>query len=100
MEPWEEMRYWGNDLHFVDFPGEYDIDWVLVRSWEAWWKLWYVIREENTFLALFCNKAVIDLAVFDNETHFFVTSQEIADELEKMEVAWTITDLSLPTTDQ
>ena len=84
----ERVRY-AQDLpvHYIDFPGEYEINDYLVQCWVSDEKLSYQIKMPNQqSFGIASNEWAFDVATFDTATTLYCATQSVADEAVKQEI--------------
>ena len=92
---WEEMAYDRGNLLSIDFPGEYDIGWALIKvfAWN-WNKLNFLITYEWTTFAIIQSPEVLELdEVCDMNTRIF-PDESVAKKLDQLEMEWNRINLS------
>lgn len=92
---WEEMAYDRGNLLSIDFPGEYDIWWALIKvfAWN-WDKLNFLITYEWTTFAIIQSPEVLELdEVCDMNTRIF-PDESVAKKLDQLEMEWNRINLS------
>lgn len=83
---WPAMNYGIHDLKKVDFPGEYDINWVAIECFEADGVLSYLLRIDDKLVALLQNSAILEVANFDSVDEWICANEDIKEELESLEL--------------
>ena len=92
---WEEMAYDRGNLLSIDFPGEYDIWWALIKvfAW-TWDKLNFLVTYEWTSFAIIQSPEVLELdEVCDMNTRIF-TNDSVSKKLDQLEMEWNRINLS------
>jgi len=92
---WEEMAYDRGNLLSIDFPGEYDIWWALIKvfAW-TWDKLNFLVTYEWTSFAIIQSPEVLELdEVCDMNTRIF-TNNSVSKKLDQLEMEWNRINLS------
>ena len=93
---WEKVRY-AQDLpaHYIDFPGEYEINWYLIECRVSEELLSYQITSpDQTVFAIVPNEAAFDVWTFTDSSTIYCLTQQVADEAVKQEVWWECVVLS------
>lgn len=93
---WEEMRYGKTQTNIVEFPWEYDIEWVSVICFEADKKLSYVITWDENRIALLQNAAALEVASFERIDTWLCMDQSVKEEVERLEMDGEIQLLDEP----
>ena len=90
-QKWEIMLYGDHAGTTVEFPGEYDVQWIGITCISAADTLHYVVRIDGKQLAIIQDKAVFDVANFDAVDEWIVTKEDIKNEIENLEFDGVIT---------
>ena len=89
------MAYDRGNLLSIDFPGEYDIGWALIKvfAWN-WNKLNFLITYEWTTFAIIQSPEVLELdEICDMNTRIF-PDESVAKKLDQLEMEWNRINLS------
>lgn len=92
---WEEMAYDRWNLLSIDFPGEYDIGWALIKvyAWN-WDKLNFLVTHEWVTFGVIQSPEVLELdEVCDMNTRIF-PDESVSKKLDQLEMEWDRIDLS------
>ena len=92
---WEEMAYDRGNLLSIDFPGEYDIWWALIKvfAW-TWDNLNFLITHEWASFAIIQSPEILELdEVCDMDTWIF-TNGSVAKKLDQLEMEWNRINIS------
>ena len=92
---WEEMAYDRGNLLSIDFPGEYDIWWALIKvfAW-TWDNLNFLITHEWASFAIIQSPEILELdEVCDMSTWIF-PDESVAKKLDQLEMEWDRINLS------
>ncbi len=88
---WEDMIYELPKQKIIEYPWEYDIQGFSVEVLETWWKLHYIIHNDEEKFAIICDKSALDSDKI-NETiqTWIVTDHSLQEEIEKYELDWEV----------
>lgn len=92
---WEEMAYDRGSLLSIDFPGEYDIGWALIKVflWN-WNKLNFLITHKDIKFWIIQSPEVLELdEVCDMDTWIF-PDVSVEKKLDQLEMEWDRINLS------
>ena len=82
----ESMRYGQQNIHIIDFPGEYDIDGHIVQCFATGDNLHYIFTIEDQRFALLQDTAILTKESFEKIDTWIVRYPSIKDELERKEM--------------
>lgn len=83
---WDAMRYGKQQTTIVDYPGEYDIEWISIRCVEADGMLSYIVHLDNKQIAVLHNSAPLEKYSFDNIDVWLCLDDSIKDDVWRMEM--------------
>lgn len=86
---WEDMRYHKLDHELVDYPWEYDIDWITINVYLGRWDLLsYIISHDWTKIWIIGSDDVLNLdEVWGAETRYYV-DEKISNKMDQLEMEW------------
>lgn len=84
------MRYDETLLSFVDFPGEYDIQWHSIVCYDAWWYLHYQIVTNDGIIVIIQDSALLEKETLGDIDTWFCTSTKTKEAIERDELEWTV----------
>ena len=92
---WEEMAYDRGNLLSIDFPGEYDIWWSLIKVfvWN-WDKLNFLVTHENVTFWVIQSPEVLELDEVCDMNYRIYPDESIEKKLDQLEMEWTRINLS------
>lgn len=83
---WEPMKYWVNTPFVIDFPGEYEHGWIVIRCREAGEELHYVLRFESTeTVALLFNPKSVEHDALKTVQNYFCIDSDTKERIEQNE---------------
>lgn len=82
----ETMKYGKEAATRIDFPGEYDIQGIGITCMDAGGSLHYVLKVDDTLIALLFNKAILEKESFDEIEQRRCADESIKSQIEKMEL--------------
>ena len=86
MTKWLSMRYGVDEQFMIDFPGEYEHKSIVVRCWEAWGALHYILRfDEWETVALLQNPKSIDHDALQTVQVYYCADEDTKERLEQNE---------------
>ena len=88
-EPGSDMRYEQLDYALVDYPGEYDIQWVVIECF-LWKnnKLNYVITINNKKIGIIQSVDVLDLNEVGEISFWLYQDENILNKIDQLELEW------------
>ena len=87
---WSAMRYDETLLSFVDFPGEYDIQWHSIVCYDAWGYLHYQIVTDDNIIVIIQDSALLEKETLGDIDTWFCTTTKTKEAIERDELEWTI----------
>lgn len=86
---WDDMRYDKIDLELVDYPGEYDIDWITINAYLwRWDTLSYMISNNWEKIWIIGSEDVLNLdEVWSVNTRYY-TDEKISNQIDQLELEW------------
>lgn len=86
---WEDMIF-GKEKEFkIEYPGEYDKDWIFFKVVEdSEGKLNYFLRTDENKTVIIQSSEVLEKEEFDNIDFWIYTEESIAKKIEEMEFDW------------
>lgn len=85
----EDMRYDKLEYSLIDYPGEYDVQGIMIQSF-LWsdQKLNYIVDLHGEKVAIVQSLDVLDLDEFGFVKHWLYTDDIIANKLDQLELEW------------
>ncbi len=88
-EPGEDMRYEKLDYALIDYPGEYDIQWVGIECFLGQNnKLNYIIHLETKNIGIIQSVDVLDLSEVGEVNVWLYQDDKIANKIDQLELEW------------
>ena len=86
---WEDMTYWKNDSIKIEFPWEYDTNWLFIKVYEWDDKLLnYIITNDSKKFAIIQNPKIIETTEIENISNWLYTDESTKNMLDKLELEW------------
>ncbi len=89
LEPGGDMRYEKLDYALIDYPGEYDIQWVSIECFlGANNKLNYILAIEGKKIGIIQSPDVLDLDEVGEVSYRLYQDDKIASKIDQLELEW------------
>jgi hypothetical protein len=86
---WIDTRYQKIDNILVDYPGEYDIQWIAIKCFVGKWdKLNYIIDINDSKVWIFQSPEVFESEETIKANTWLYTDDRIAEKIDQLELEW------------
>jgi len=98
LEPGDDMRYEKLDYALVDYPGEYDIQWIVIDCFlGSNNKLNYIVTLNSKKIWIIQSVDVLDLNEVGEVQYRLYQDDKIANKIDQLELEWEKQKLIVPT---